>query len=146
MDDHTSSEEDEERWVLSERTRVEAYLKQENVEHLGVGEWPAFHVCPYLALWAIQSKATPSWVGWWVISGDVPTDYISSKNAKHPREAISEIISRWTKVSHDMIEGNKSSDCVIGQPKDWPELGELLRQRVSILQSFVDDDAFWADY
>lgn len=98
MDDHTSSEEDEEKWILSERTRVDAYLKNENVEHLGVGEWPAFHIVPYLALWAIQSKATPGWVGWWVISGDVPTDYISSKNARHAREAMSEIISRLTKV------------------------------------------------
>ena len=145
MSDGDISDEDDADWVAAVRMRVEDYLTRENVDHFGVAEWPEFYVSPYLALWSVQSKAAPGKVGWWVISGDVPTDYITSCNAKSPRAALFEIIALWTKASNEMIQGKQSPDYKLGNPKDWPKLGELLRKRVDILQSFASDDEFWAD-
>ena len=66
---------DEERWCERERERVIAYLKHQRLYHGAVGEWPAWSVHPHVAVWAVESVVRPGWVGWWVISGDLPTDY-----------------------------------------------------------------------
>ncbi len=78
----------EEQWCQERRAQVEAYLQHQRVEHGRVGEWPAWHVAPHVSLWAIESKVRPDWVGWWAICGDLPTDYVSAANIKHPREAV----------------------------------------------------------
>ena len=103
----------------------------EKVDHGGVGEWPAFHVDPYVALWAVQSKRTPGAVGWWAISGDLPTDYISSSDGRHPREALRAISRSWFEVSDFMLRGEQHPTIKIGPPDQWPILGDLLRRRAS---------------
>lgn len=145
MTEDDVSAEDDAKWVASQKAYVEEYLRHENVAHLSVAEWPDFYVSPYLALWAVQSKESPGQIGWWAISGDVPTDYISSVSAKNPRAALYEIVARWTKISSEMLKGKQSPDYKLGSPEDWPQLGELLAQRVKILQSFADDEEFWAE-
>jgi hypothetical protein len=142
MSDSFSSEDE---WVSTERIRVEEYLLRHNVDHLGVGEYPAFHVQPHLALWAVQSKKAPGSIGWWAISGDLPTDYISSSEGGHPREALRAIAGHWVRASEAMLNGEKYSDYSIGTPDRWPELGDLLKQRAQIIREFADDETLWAD-
>ena len=66
---------EEDAWVRREREKVVAYLTSQRCDHGGIAEWPAFHVDPYVALWAIQSRTVAGRVGWWAISGDLPKDY-----------------------------------------------------------------------
>lgn len=136
---------DEDLWISAERDRVNEYLEKQRVEHLGVGEFPAFHIHPYLSLWAVQSKRRPGWVGWWVISGDLPSDYINSESAKHPREALRVFATRWQEVSSFMVRGEVHPDYSIGSPEQWPELGDLLQKRAEILQSYADNDNVWSE-
>ncbi|MDP8983159.1 MAG: DUF4826 family protein [Acidobacteriota bacterium] len=142
MSDLFSSEDE---WIADERTSVEEYLQRHDVDHLGVGEGPAFYVYPYLALWAVQSKKSPGSIGWWAISGDLPTDYISSDEGRHPREALRAIAAHWVKASEAMLSGKRYSDYSIGDPEQWPELGDLLKRRALIIQRFADDEMLWAD-
>lgn len=78
----------EEQWCEERRAEVTAYLQRERVEHGRVGEWPAWHVAPYVSIWAIESKKRVDSIGWWVICGDVPTDYVSATHMKHPRDVM----------------------------------------------------------
>jgi hypothetical protein len=133
----------ENQWVASQRKGVEEYLKRERVQHLGVGEYPAFLVRPYLAVWAVQSKRAPGWVGWWAISGDLPTDYVSRGKIAHPREALRAFARKWREVSEYMLLGKKHPQIRIGRADQRLELGDLLRRRAQILQSCADDDAIW---
>jgi non-ribosomal peptide synthetase component F len=103
------------------------------VEHLGVGEYPAFHVHPYLALWAVQSKKAPGQVGWWTVTGDLPADYIGSSEGKHPREALRAFARRWREASELMLRGERHPDYSIGTPDQRPELGDLLQRRAEII-------------
>jgi hypothetical protein len=122
---------------------VEEYLQRERVDHLGVGEYPAFHVHPYLAAWAVRSKRAPGSVGWWAISGDLPTDYVSRGKIAHPREALRQFARQWRAVSGSMLRGKEHPEVMIGTPDQRPELGDLLRRRAQILQSYADDDGTW---
>jgi hypothetical protein len=115
------------------------------VDHLGVGEGPAFHVHPCLALWAVQSKKALGSVGWWAISGDLPTDYISSSEGRCPQEALRAIAAHWVRASEAMSNGEKYADYSIGAPEQWPELADLLKRRALIILGFADEETLWAD-
>jgi len=145
MADKDYSAEEESAWVADERKKVVAYLAAQGVDHLGVGEWPAWHVCPYLAVWAVQSKKSPGVVGWWAISGDVPTDYIGSADAKHPREAMVHFSRQWDALSNHMARGVAHPNSKIGNRSDWPTLAPLLRTRGELLGRFAADETIWSD-
>jgi hypothetical protein len=135
----------EERWCEERRGDVTAYLQHQGVEHGRVGEWPAWHVAPYVSVWAIESKKSPGWVGWWVICGDLPTDYVSAKEIKTPREAVRSIAREWREHARLMASGAMHPDIGIGRPEDWPSLAPLLDSRASMLLEWADDDSVWED-
>lgn len=110
----------EEEWIAAERGKVIAYLAQQGCQHGGVGEWPAFHVDPYIALWAVQSPTVEGRIGWWAISGDVPTDYMSSSSGYHPRDAMRYLSSQWLALADTMMRGIAKEGYRIGTPDLWP--------------------------
>jgi hypothetical protein len=133
----------EEKWCLERRAEVIEYLDREKVSHGEVGECPAWHVAPYVSIWAIESKKSPGWVGWWVICGDLPTDYISSKSIKHPREALRAFSRRWAKLSSLMSKGERDPSITVGSPENWQELAPLLKSRAEIFEEWSSDDSLW---
>jgi hypothetical protein len=135
----------EEQWVNAQRDAAIAYLQKENVDHLGVGEWPAFHVSPYVAIWAVQSKADPGRVGWWVITGDCPSDYISGAGITNPREAMIKFSNNWKAYSVSMKDGRNPLDIEVGNDANRRELGTLLETRSEILEEWAKDVDMWRD-
>lgn len=133
----------EEQWCLEARKQVTAYLSSQGVSHGEVGEWPAWHVAPIVSVWAIESAKRPGWVGWWVIYGDLPTDYVSAAEIKHPRSAIEAFAKRWRNYVSAFRSGQPPSDFVLGDGSK--EFVELLENRTGILAGWVDDDDLWAD-
>jgi hypothetical protein len=135
----------EEQWCEERRAQVTTYLHDERVEHGRVGEWPAWHVAPYVSLWAIESKKRPDWIGWWVICGNLPTDYISAAKIKHPRDAIRAFAEEWRHQAKLMASGEGRADIYIGDQKNWASLAPLLETRASILLEWANDDSLWED-
>jgi hypothetical protein len=135
----------DERWCNERRDDVIAYLQQEQVAHGEVGESPAWHIAPYVSIWAIESKLNPSWVGWWVICGDLPTDYVSSGSIKNPRDAIRAIADRWRTAAEQMARGHSSPDFSIGSPTDWTTLAPQLASRAELLADWAADQELWVD-
>lgn len=135
----------EEEWCEARRAQVTAYLQREGVDHGRVGEWPAWHVAPYVSVWAVESKRRPDWVGWWVICGDLPTDYVSAAKIKPPREAIRSIAEEWREQARLMATHERPDDVRIGRPEDWASLAPLLDARASLLLKFANDDSIWED-
>jgi hypothetical protein len=135
----------EECWCNDRRNDVCAYLQQQGVAHGQVGEWPAWYLAPYVSIWAIESKTNPGWVGWWVISGDLPMDYVSAATIKHPREAMEAIAARWHSAAEHMAHGKPSSNFSIGTPSDWQALAPQLASRAELLQAWASDSDLWRD-
>ena len=138
--------ETEERWCMERREEVADYLQGQGLNHGEIGEWPAWHVPPYVSIWAIESVKEPGWVGWWAICGDLPTDYISAAGiGMHPRAALRAFCKQWQTVADAMRDKRKPADITIGRPEDWPTLEPLLSSRIGILQRWAADDSVW-DY
>jgi hypothetical protein len=134
---------EEERWCEEQRLKVRQYLVHEGVIHGEIGEWPAWHVAPYVPIWAIESMIAPGWVGWWVISGDCPTDYVSAERIKHPRDALREIGQQWEELSEYMSSGHEHLDSKIGRREDWSSLAPLLANRAALLLQWANNENIW---
>ena len=140
-----SIETEEEVWCAERRAQVADYLSRTGVVHGQIGEVPAWHVYPSVSLWAIESVKAPGCVGWWVICGDCPTDYVSCSGDRTPRSAICEISQRWADASAAMKRGQALDGFTVGNPASAQELEPLLAARASILAEWVNDPSLWAN-
>ena len=133
----------EARWLGEQHASVQRYLDSEEVRHRGVSSDPVWFVAPCISLWTVESHKKAGVIGWWVISGDLPTDYLSGRDARDARSALTAFARRWREVSGYMLRGRAHPTIRLGHTTNQKELGDLLRRRAEILQSFVDDDAMW---
>lgn len=131
------------RWITEQRKEVIDYLNGEGVCHGGIPDEPDWFFVPYLAIWRVMSLKAPGIAGWWAISGDVPTDYISSRCIADPRSAMSKFSENWFELSQYMIQGLPHPDVRIGTRDKWPELGDLLSRRANLLAEFAGDGEIW---
>lgn len=142
MSDYDGSEA-EAQWCAERRQEVTDYLRREGVAHGEVGEWPAWHVCPYVSVWAIESVSCRGAVGWWAICGDLPNDYVSSSGAKSPREAVKAIATLWREAAEYMARGERHPTFRIGSGQQDQELAPVLASRAELLLEWVDDPEAW---
>ncbi len=132
----------EEQWIAEERQKVLDYLRYQGCRHGGVETFPTFHVEPDLALWAVQSIKHDGRIGWWAISGDVPTDYMSSEEGESPQEALRHFSSEWADVADHMRRGVEHPTMNMGTPDEWPELARMLQARADVLARYADEDGW----
>lgn len=132
-----------ERWCNEQRENVARYLSEQPVRFGALGDWPAWHVPPNVSVWAVESVAMPGKVGWWVISGDVPTDYTSGAGTPDPRSAVAAFAKLWTSAAARMERGEQLEGFTIGGPDDARELAPLLKSRAQLLLEWVNDESCW---
>lgn len=137
------SEDDLDEWGASERQKVVDYLAtQHGLVHGAVGEWPAWRLATSISVWAVESMRSPGAIGWWVICGDLPTDYCSGgPDCRIPRAAVSKLVHRWRDALNQFTDG----DPTIGDLGIAGDLAPLLRTRVDALGELLSDDAMWPD-
>ncbi len=135
-------------WCDDQRRQVTEYLRAQGVEHGRVGDWPAWHVAPYVSIWAIESLVRPEWIGWWVICGDLPSDYISAADIEppqHPRKALRAIAERWLNAVAAWDEGRENENSQIAGGRQNRELAPLPESRAKMLIDWAADESFWED-
>lgn len=132
------------RWCAGRRAEVIGYLFREQVKHDCVPESPEWFVAPYVSIWKVKS-AKASDGDWWVICGDLPTDYVSARGIESPRQVMDAISKRWFEVSDYMIRGEAHPEISVGERADWPELGPLLKARATILEEWFRDSEMWEE-
>ena len=133
----------DEKWVAEQRQQAVAYLEREAVRHGGVGDWPAFHVSPYIAIWAVQSNVAAGKIGWWVATGDCPSDYISGKGIVNPRVAMDAFSRGWKSMAVYMKKGRNPPGSRIGTAQNRKVLGRLLHRRATVLAQWASDRDVW---
>jgi hypothetical protein len=137
--------ENDAQWCAERREEVAAYLQREGVVHGHIGAAPAWHVAPYVSVWAIESLATAGAVGWWAVSGDLPNDYVSASHAKTPREAVGAIALLWKEAAQYMSRGEPHPTFRIGSGLQDAELAPMLESRAETLLEWVKDPEVWEE-
>ena len=100
-------------------------------------------VAPYASIWVVESIASPGSVGWWVISGDLPTDYTSGLGISDPRSAVAAFAKLWESAAAKMERGEHLDDFTVGSAENALELAPLLKSRAGLLSEWVHDDLCW---
>lgn len=138
-----------EEWLEEQREHVLAYLAAEGAAFDGIEECipdePDFGVAPFLAVWPVLRPDNLDEVGYWVISGDLPTDYVSSDDAADAREVLLYFSKSWAEVAACMKTGEKHPDIAMPPPEMWPTLAPLLESRAEILRQYAEDDEIWEE-
>lgn len=133
----------EDKWFTARRQEVIEYLARQRVQHGGVSETPAWHLYPHVSVWAVESGRSAGWVGWWVICGDCPTDYVTCTGDRTPRSAIETIVQRWRDTAERLLNGEKEPAFAVSDPESARKLGALLASRVAALGDLLADDSVW---
>ena len=137
---------DEDIWIEAQSKHAEDYLREQRVEHLGVGEGIRRFMCILISPFGrfSQSIHRVRLVGG-AVTGDLPANYISGSEGSHPREAMRAFARHWQEASGFMLRGESHPDYHIGTPDQWPQLGDLLKRRAEIIKRYANDDGIWTE-
>jgi hypothetical protein len=130
-------------WLSQQRQNVLDYLTKEEVSN-GNDLESQWCLAPYVALWLGSIPDSTSSV--WVISGDLPTDYLVVQHECIARDAMYAFAARWKDAALLMLDGKTSPGFVIGDPTDvanQKNLGDLLIRRARLLKEFAEDESNW---
>jgi len=122
----------------------------QKLEHEGmvcgvVSEDPLSYATDLACVWAIESPDVAGMVGWWAISGDVPTTWLPAAEIPDPRRFLHIVSERWRAIADAMEAGDPPPELTIGLPKDWPRLVPMLRLRADTLEYWADEDEAWEE-
>jgi hypothetical protein len=128
-------------WLTGQRKRLLEYLATELPDHGPVPDFPDWYVSPYVAVWRVGSVRAPRMVGWWAITGDVPTDYTSSAGIATARDAMRHFGSTWTVAAQRLEHGEGDPELRVGS--DSPDLASPLQSRAEMLLQLAEADENW---
>lgn len=134
-----------EAWWTECREKLARRLAADGIIHGAFGDEPLSYCPDFACVCAIDAPNQPGTVGWWAISGDVPTAYLPITDIPDPRAFLRTVSRRWHAAIEAMERGESPDDLPSSNPKDWPHIISLLRYRADILESWANDDSAWED-
>jgi hypothetical protein len=81
----------------------------------------------------------------WVISGEVPTDYLDSAVGSTPREAARHFAMKWHLESARCQDPSARNTPDPGPEQDRDDIGRQLAERAEALFALVEDENLWHD-
>jgi hypothetical protein len=133
---------DEMEWLDDQETLALDYLTREGVAVAG-GLEVEWSLPPYVSLWTLPAGGGGKT---WVISGDLPTDYLRDDRVTDARSAARAFGRRWREVAGHLARGERHPTIEIGRSRpaaELVELGDLLRRRAELLVRWSDDPSKW---
>ena len=139
------SPEDEDRWCAEQRWVITAYMASAGLEAPRVGDAPAWHVAPVLAVWAVESPEHPGAVVWWAVSGDIPCDFTPCEGDRTPRQGLRDISQRWHDAAACWARGESVEGWGFGTPEREREMAPLLAARAALFLEWANTASLWED-
>jgi hypothetical protein len=82
----------------------------------------------------------------WVISGEVPTDYLDSAVASTPREAARHFAMKWHLDAERYQDPSVQKTLGLDPKQSSDHIGRSLTDKAEALFALVDDENLWRDY
>jgi hypothetical protein len=120
-------------WTRDAYQKATGFLAQNAIVTDSVSETQSRYLAPYFAIWKIKDTKQ-NW--YWVLSGDLPTDFMPEASAESPRDALRVFSFRWQLKAENLrrLEKPQASDT---------ELADLLVNRATVLYDAFEDDRLW---
>jgi hypothetical protein len=133
-----------EMWADQQFSDAQSYLTQRDIRTTGILTL-AWLAAPYLVLWTARST-TSGLLPVWVVSGQVPTDYVLEKAIQTPRDAIRVLGERWKNIADHPDSDDAIRTLDFEMPPEDPgreEARKKLDRFARTLLGVAEDDSLW---
>ncbi|MFZ8200043.1 DUF4826 family protein [Alteromonas portus] len=128
------SEEERANWVREQFQKANKFLAENGVLFDTVITEESRYLIPYLAVWKIKAMDGKLY---WVISGDLPSDYTTAENAKDAKEVLRHFAMHWQLKAENLINAKNADE-------SQKEFGALLINRAENLFAMQNTPELWA--
>ncbi|MGL5392004.1 MAG: DUF4826 family protein [Shewanella sp.] len=123
-------------WVRTQFQKANRFLAEKGVIPSKVLADESRYLVPYLAIWKMEAKR-PSSKTYWVMSGDLPSDFVDVKVAKTARDALRHFSMMWQMQAENLIRSGAVRDAT------QAKFAQLLVSRAESLYRMHNDDKLW---
>ncbi|MCL1067982.1 DUF4826 family protein [Shewanella olleyana] len=123
-------------WVQAQFQKANRFLAEKGVIPSKVLADESRYLVPYLAIWKMESKQ-PTKQTFWVMSGDLPSDYVDVKVAGTAREAIRHFSMMWQLKAENLHKSGATRD------ETQLKFANLLVSRAESLYKMQNDEKLW---
>lgn len=127
------SDEERAKWVREQFQKSNKFLAEHGVIFDSVATEESRYLMPYVAIWKIKAIDGKKY---WVISGDLPTDFTLETNAKDVREVLRYFSMHWQLKAENLLHAG-------GTDESQKAFAELLIKRAESLFSMQSASELW---
>ena len=121
-------------WVRAQFQKANLFLAEKGIVMDSVAVQDSRYLPPMVAVWKINGIDKQSY---WVISGDLPTDYIALSAATDARDALRAFSFRWQMNAQQLIDAGV-------QEQTTADYVNLLIGRAHSLYDLFENDQIWS--
>ncbi|MCL2914709.1 DUF4826 family protein [Shewanella corallii] len=125
-------------WVREQFQKANKFLAEKGVIPGKVLTDQSRYLVPYVAVWKMESSQ-PKKKQFWVISGDLPTDYVPADVAPSAREAIKHFSLTWQLKAENLIQSGAVKD------PTQAKFANMLVSRAQSLYKMQQDEKLWGE-
>ena len=125
-------------WVRTQFQKANRFLAEKGVIPSNVITTESRYLAPYMAIWKMDSKQ-PIKQTFWVMSGDLPSDYVDVKVAATARDAIRHFSMMWQLKAENLHNSGATRD------ETQLKFANLLISRAESLYQMCNDDKLWGN-
>ncbi|QSX35761.1 DUF4826 family protein [Shewanella sedimentimangrovi] len=123
-------------WVRAHFQKANRFLAEKGILPGKVLVDECRYLPPYVAVWKMEAQK-PAKQTFWVMSGDLPTDYVDVKVAGTAREALRHFSMMWQLKAENLIKSGAVKD------PTQAKFANLLISRAQSLYQMQADEKLW---
>ncbi|MCL1094825.1 MULTISPECIES: DUF4826 family protein [Shewanella] len=123
-------------WIRTQFQKANKFLAEKGIMPNKVYADESRYLAPFVAIWKMDSKK-PAKQTFWVMSGDLPADYVDVNVAATARDAIRHFSMMWQMKAENIQRSGLTKDPAQAQ------FAELLISRAEGLYKMQADDKIW---
>ncbi|EGM69756.1 DUF4826 family protein [Shewanella sp. HN-41] len=123
-------------WVRTQFQKANRFLAEKGVIPSKVLADESRYLAPYMAIWKMESKR-PTTKTYWVMSGDLPSDFVDVKVAATARDAVRHFSMMWQMQAENLVRSGATRDAT------QAKFAQLLVSRAESLYRMHNDDKLW---
>ncbi|ABM00272.1 DUF4826 domain-containing protein [Shewanella amazonensis] len=123
-------------WVRTQFQKANRFLAEKGILPGKVLIDESRYLVPYVAVWKMEAQK-PAKQTYWVMSGDLPTDYVDVKVAQTARDALKHFSMMWQLKAENLIQSGAVQD------PTQAKFANMLISRAQSLYQIQQDDKLW---
>lgn len=127
------TETEQQQWVKAQYQVATKYLAEKGLVTQSVAVEDSRYLIPYFSVWKLKSLEGKTY---WVICGDVTTDYMPGSVAESAREAVRHFSFKWQLQAENLMKE---------KTKEQQEFAQYLIGRAEGIYDLYKEDALWQE-